>query len=682
MPCKYSTTFQINLEVDRLSDARIIQLDEETIGHIAAGEVVERPAQVVKELIENSIDAKSTMITINIQNGGFASIEIIDNGTGIHHEDLRVAFQRHATSKLQQHTDLEAIFSLGFRGEALASIGMVSEMELASRKEGAEGASIVMSYGTIGDIQPKGIPNGTTVIVRDLFSNTPARLAFQKRPQSEVAKIIDAVVGHALANPTIGFVLTSDDRTLLNIPRNEDGLDRLYDILGAQASEMVPLRTPAEDESIPGAEQWSGYISTPEITRGKGDEIHVLINGRPIASTPFLNSIRKGYKTRLMQGRHPIAVLYLHCLPSDVDVNVHPTKREVRLRNSWRILERLERAIAHTLLEIPTLPDASASLPGLDHINTQSKDPQNQQKTFVSSQPSLNQAAGISQSPTITNKPTPPAWVQSAGQQLNLRGDVSKQVESNPTTQRPLSTSPLTQTSLASSSEPLVAPPLSSKERDLHRYGSIADSISPQGEPVLLGNYNDLPAMEPLAQFAQSYILVQSENDLLLIDQHALHERIRYERIRYLDQDWEMQHRIVAQEIQLTARQQAYLEANLDTLKAIGFEFSNTSGSWSVLAYPMAISGEKFEEIFIDILNDLSEDATTIPTIEKLKDHIAFLQACRGAVKANEPLSLPEMRRLLEDMKRIQNPWACVHGRPTSLKLSIDALDHHFGRHG
>ncbi|MDA0842951.1 MAG: DNA mismatch repair endonuclease MutL [archaeon] len=675
-------TFQINLEVVHLSDARIIQLDEETIGHIAAGEVVERPAQVVKELLENSIDAKSSMITVNIQNGGFASIEIIDNGTGIHYEDLGVAFQRHATSKLQQHTDLEAIFSLGFRGEALASIGMVSEMELASRKEGAEGALITMSYGTVGDIQPKGMPNGTNVIVRDLFSNTPARLAFQKRPQSEIAKIIDAVVGHALANPTIGFVLNSDGRTLLNIPQNEDSQDRLYDILGAQASEMVPLVTPSEDEEIPGAERWSGYISTPEITRGKGDEIHVLINGRPIASTPFLNSIRKGYKTRLMQGRHPIAVLHLECLPSDVDVNVHPTKREVRLRNSWRILERLERAIAHTLLEIPTLPDASASLPGLDYITTLPKHRIEDNSKHSSSQHSLNQAAGIQISPTVVEKPAPPAWVQSAGQQLNLQGENSKQIESSQPIRRPISTSPLSQSTLAATDEKFVSPPLSSKERDLHRYGSTNDSISPQGEPVLATDLNELPAMEPLAQFAQSYILVQSENDLLLIDQHALHERIRYERIRYLDQDWEMQHRIVAKKLHLTARQEAHLEANLDTLKAIGFEFSHEGGVWSVLAYPMAISGERFDEMFIDILNDLSEDASTIPTIENLKDHIAFLQACRGAVKANEPLSLPEMRRLLEDMKRIPNPWACVHGRPTSLKLSIDALDHHFGRHG
>jgi DNA mismatch repair protein MutL len=292
-----------------MGNGRILQLDDDTIGHIAAGEVVERPAQVIKELLENSIDAQSTSVVVNIQNGGFSSIEVIDNGKGIHHDDLKIAFQRHATSKLQQQSDLEEIFSLGFRGEALASIGIVSEMELSSRREGSDGFSISMKYGDLGEVEQCGMPVGTNVSVRDLFSNTPARLAFQKRPQSEVAKIIDAVVGHALANPTIAFVLNSDGRTLLNIPKNEDDRDRLYDILGAQAAEMVELLSPPEDDSVPGFEKWKGYISTPETTRGKGDEIHILVNGRPIASTPFLNSIRKGYKTRLMQGRHPIAVL-------------------------------------------------------------------------------------------------------------------------------------------------------------------------------------------------------------------------------------------------------------------------------------------------------------------------------------------------------------------------------------
>ena len=657
-----------------MGNGRILQLDDDTIGHIAAGEVVERPAQVIKELLENSIDAESTSVVVNIQNGGFASIEVIDNGNGIHQDDLEIAFQRHATSKLQKQSDLEEIFSLGFRGEALASIGIVSEMELASRREGSDGYSISMKYGALGEIEQRGMPVGTSVSVRDLFSNTPARLAFQKRPQSEVAKIIDAVVGHALAHPTTAFVLNSDGRTLLNIPKNDDNRDRLYDILGAQAAEMVELLSPPEDESVPGFENWRGYISTPETTRGKGDEIHILVNGRPIASTPFLNSIRKGYKTRLMQGRHPIAVLYLECPPRDVDVNVHPTKREVRLRHSWRILERLERAIAYTLLAIPTLPDASASLPGLDYIAQQQKptpvtSPQHVQKEQTNSY-------------TAQDRPQPPAWVASAGLQLNLQGESTDEQEPVKKEPRPISTSPLAQSTLPTSEGRIVSPPLSSRERELHRYGTIKETISPQNEPPLPEVMNDLPHMEPLAQFAESYILVQSNDDLLLIDQHALHERIRYERIRYLDQDWEKQHRIVPQKVDLSARQQAFLEANIEALQDIGFEFSNQDQTWEIFAYPMAITGDNIEEVLIDILNDLSEDAHTIPTIEKMKDHVAFLQACRGAVKANEKLSLAEMRRLLDDMKNIPNPWACVHGRPTSLKLSIDALDHHFGRHG
>ena len=662
-----------------MTSRRIIQLDEETIGHISAGEVVERPAQVVKELIENSIDAHSTRISVHIQNGGFASIEVIDNGDGIFEDDIALAFNRHATSKLSQFEDLAKIFSLGFRGEALASIGIVSSMTLSSKRDGEDGATISMEYGQLGSVESKGMAKGTIVTVRDLFSNTPARLSFQKRPQTEVAKIIDAVVGHALAHEHISFQLESDGRTLLNIPKNEDKFDRLYDILGSQANEMVSLRTPQEDTHIPGNEQWTGFISTPEITRGKGDEIHILINNRPVAATPFLSSIRKGYKTRLMQGRHPIAVLNLTCPAEDVDVNVHPTKREVRLRHSWRILERLERAIAHTLLSTPTKPDATASLPGLEDLHLHDSSPS--VPSTPSTQSSVEKASGVANS--IPNASVqPPVWVQSAGVQLNLDGEQQEEPQEKKIQRRPISSSPLHQTTLVSEGEVPTAPPLSSRERELHRYSGRSPSSSPIDEPSPQQPINHMATMEPLAQFAESYILVQSDQDLLLIDQHALHERIRYERIRYMDQDWEQQHRIIPQSLSLTARQQEYLEANIEQLGELGFEFSTEENAWCIVAYPMVIDGKDIESFIHDVLNDLAEDSTSIPTIDSLKDQIAFMQACRGAVKANQELSLAEMKRLLEDMRHIPNPWACVHGRPTSLKLSVDALDHHFGRHG
>ena len=305
--------------------SRIKQLDDRTIGHIAAGEVVERPAQVVKELIENSIDAKSSRITIEIDRGGFDLIRITDDGTGIHEHDLPLSLDRHATSKLSNEEDLAAIGTLGFRGEALASIGMVSKLSISSRPRGTEGRSIVMDNGNKGKIEPAGIAEGTSIEVSHIFSNQPARLAFQRRPATETSKIVDVVVSHAICHPEVGFRLVSDEKTILEVPAVEEMEDRLYDVLGRQAGKMIPITAPKSDSDAPGDERWSGWISTPDITRGKGDEIHVLINGRPVAAQPFLQSIRRGYKTRLMQGRHPVAVLLLDLPNDEVDVNVHPT---------------------------------------------------------------------------------------------------------------------------------------------------------------------------------------------------------------------------------------------------------------------------------------------------------------------------------------------------------------------
>ena len=667
---------------------KIRQLDDATIGFIAAGEVVERPAQVVKELVENSLDAGATSITITVERGGFDRLSVEDNGSGIASEDLTLALDRHATSKLRTKEDLASIVSLGFRGEALASIGMVSKLQISSKPPGQTGATIVMEDGVKSTIQPIGMAEGTVISVEHLFQNTPARLAFQRRPETETARIVDVVVDHALAHPSCGFHLKTERRTLLNVPPTEDMMDRLYDIMGAQATDLVPLQQPPDDDEAPGTERWSGWISTPDITRGKGDDIHVLINQRPVAAGPFLQAIRRGYKTRLMQGRHPLAVVNLDCPPDEVDVNVHPTKREVRLRHSWRVLERLERAIAYTLEAIPTEPDATGGIPGLQGLSTQQH--VKSVETYLNPQPkhepthALASAAGMTTQPEASEPaplPQPPAWAVAAGKQLNLVGQTAE--ETAPVEkERPVSASPLGQSLLPGQGEQPVAAPLSSAERDLHRHAGLGKTCRPGEEGPLEGELNELPHMEPLAQFADSYILVQAEDELLLIDQHALHERVRYERLRHRGQAWEPQTRLAPLDLDLDARQSALVDAHHGRLNELGFHLSNDNGAWTMTASPQLLNGEEVRSFFLDLLQDLAGDGGPLETLEAKKDHIAFMNACRGAVKANEPLTLPEMRRLLDDMRRIPNPWACVHGRPTSLRISIDSLDHHFGRHG
>ena len=677
-----------------MNPRRIKQLDDATIGHIAAGEVVERPAQVIKELIENSLDAGATSITITVESGGFECMTVEDNGSGIEREDLPLALDRHATSKLSTKEDLASIASLGFRGEALASIGMVSKLTVSSQPAGAQGASVVMEDGVKSETVPEGMSDGTRISVEHLFANTPARLAFQRRPETETARIVDVVVNHALAHPECGFHLKSEARTLLNVPATGDMLDRLYDVMGAQATELVPLQQPAGDEEAPGQERWEGWISTPDITRGKGDDIHLLINRRPVAAGPFLQAIRRGYRTRLMQGRHPLAVLNLTCPPTEVDVNVHPTKREVRLRHSWRVLERLERAIAHTLEAVPTEPDATGGIPELQGfaarettakvesffaLETGNEPPQGE----TSPNHGLAFAAGLEAGETRQRSAAaaPPAWAVAAGKQLNLVGQEAEELERNTPT-RPVSASPLGQAVLPNLESEPIAQHLSSAERHLHRYAGASETQSPATETPLDGVLNDLPTMEPLAQFADSYILVQAEGELLLVDQHALHERVRYERLRNSGQAWEPQKRLAPLQLGLDARQSAVVDAQHERLKALGFHLEHQEGEWVLNASPQLLAGEEVKPFFLDLLQDLALDGGPLETIEAKKDHIAFMNACRGAVKANEPLSLAEMRRLLDDMRRIPNPWACVHGRPTSLRISLDSLDHHFGRHG
>ena len=667
---------------------KIRQLDEATIGFIAAGEVVERPAQVVKELVENSLDAGATSITITVEGGGFDRLSVEDNGSGIDRDDLPLALDRHATSKLRTKDDLASIVSLGFRGEALASIGMVSRLQISSKPAGEAGACIVMEDGVKSAIQPMGMGDGTLITVEHLFRNTPARLAFQRRPETETARIVDVVVDHALAHPGCAFHLRTEQRTLLNVPATDNMLDRLYDIMGAQATELVPLQQPPVDDDAPGAERWSGWISTPDITRGKGDDIHILINNRPVGAGPFLQAIRRGYKTRLMQGRHPLAVVNLDCPPDEVDVNVHPTKREVRLRHSWRVLERLERAIAYTLETVPTEPDATGGIPGLQGLATQqqveSVETYLNPPTDEGAANALASAAGME--PTVTEpapqpRVEPPAWAVAAGKQLNLVGQTAD--EPAPTVKdRPVSASPLGQTLLPGQEQRPMAAALSSAERDLHRHAGCGTTVRPGEEGPLEGEFNDLPHMEPLAQFADTYILVQAEDELLLIDQHALHERIRYERLRHRGQAWEPQTRLQPLELDLDARQSALVDAHHGRLNELGFHLNNTNGAWRLTASPQLLDGEEVRPFFLDLLQDLALDGGPLETLEGKKDHIAFMNACRGSVKANDPLTLPEMRRLLDDMRRIPNPWACVHGRPTALRISIDSLDHHFGRHG
>ena len=637
---------------------KIQKLDDNTISQIAAGEVVERPAQVVKELIENSIDAGSTNIIIEIENGGFDSIKITDNGDGINKEELNLSIERHATSKLVRIEDLNEIYTLGFRGEALSSIAAISNLKISSRQEDNDGYQLTISGGNIGNIEPCAMNKGTIVSVNDIFFNVPARLAFQRRPATESAKIVEITVEHAMAHPNVSFNLQNEGRLMLNVPPTNHLNDRLFDLLGLSATKLIELQSPPEDNDAPGDELWSGWISPPELSRGRNDDVHILVNNRVVTSQPFSEAIRRGYHTRLMVGRHPVAVLNLEIPADELDVNVHPTKREIRLKHSWRVLQRLERSIQYTLSKVPTQPEEKSKLTGISEISN--------------NEISKNISEAVK-----------PKWVESAGKQLSLDNEIINEINDFKKEKLQISTSPSAQQTLPYLDNEPISAPLSIEEKDLHRYSGKIKSISPIEEPKLSkSNVNELPEMTPLCQFANSYIVVQTGKELLLVDQHALHERIRFERLRYSKQSWLPQKRLEPLELSLNPIQSERLRSQKVKVEEIGFLIDEIDGVWYLKSQPAILSPEKILTFINDLIQDLGDEDRILNSVQNLKDHVAFMQSCRGAVKANQILSLPEMRRLLSDMRDIENPWACVHGRPTALKISIDELNKHFGRHG
>ena len=546
----------------------IQQLDELTIDQIAAGEVVERPAQVVKELVENSLDSGCNKIRIEIVNGGFSRISVIDDGHGIPEGELKLAIKRHATSKISSSEDLRTIVTKGFRGEALASIAAVSKMTLSSKVRGSEGFSITVDNGLIENVELIGIPPGTKVDVVNLFEKIPARLSFQRRPSTENAAIVDIAISLALSESKVGILVEIDDRVVLDCPPCDSMEDRLYDLFGSTSSKLIPLESSENDNNAPGKENWNGWISPPGISRSRSDDIHVIVNGRPVNSGPFLQSIRRGYHTRLMVGRHPIGVFSLNLPTEEVDVNVHPTKREVRLQHSWRVLERLERCIKYTLSKISTQPEFK-DLTILEGISIDENDGGDKEdlEEFIPSW------ARVSKKETIQTHFS------------SIRTSVDRETSTNNNSNSNFDN--FEQQTLPGLDSNPISQSLSSEERKLHRFSLGGESVSPVDEPLSeAAIIPDLPKMNVLSQFSDSYILAEGDGELFIVDQHALHERIRYERLRSSMVNWSPQELINPVDISLGARELSAARSNTERLLNLGIRFTESEGKIFVESVP------------------------------------------------------------------------------------------------
>lgn len=574
-------------------------LDNETIGKIAAGEVVERPASVVKELIENAIDALASRIAVSIELGGTRSIEVVDDGIGMHADDLALAVQRHATSKLSAFEDLDDLHTLGFRGEALPSIAAVSSIWMRSRPQDAvSAASIRGDFGLIEIARSESGAPGTVVQVRDLFENVPARRKFQRQPSTESGLIVRLVSAYAAAYPRIAFSLTVDERRSFSTTGSGNLLETATSVYGIEVGRAaLELIEPEPEARVPGVSV-SGWICAPTVSRSHRQQMIFFMNGRQIQSRTLMYALEEAYHTLLMVGRHPVTLVRIEVEPDRVDVNVHPTKAEVKFADERAVARAISRGAHATLTRIPRTeppririesstgdlaPYASSRLPTLEHQSFE-------QRVF-------------SQEPR---------------------------------------------------QQPVETPPVQ------------------QPKPAL-------PILRVLGQVAGTYIIAEGPEGLYLIDQHAAHERVVYE--RFLGQmaatGVERQPMLDPLVFDLSPEESAVIDQSLDELGQLGFELERFGpNSLLIRSVPAVAVGTDVQARLREILTELGEGGAGSSWL----DSVAVSVACHTSIRAGQSLSLPEMRELVEQLERTQQPRACGHGRPTMLRLTQDELERQFGR--
>ena len=584
-------------------------LPPEVASQIAAGEVVERPASVVKELVENALDVGATHITISVADAGKRLIEVSDDGSGIPAHELSLAVERHATSKLSETADLFRIATLGFRGEALASIGSVSRMSLTSRQVHTPvGWRLRVEAGSIGKLEQVGAPTGTLVQVEDLFFNVPARLKFLKQNTTERSQIDHLVMRYALAYPEVRFHLSHEDRLTLQTSGNGDRREVLAAMFGAEIARMM-LEIHFEDEDL----SINGYVSPTSITRSNRREITFFVNGRPVQEPALSTAVLKAYQTLLMVGRFPIAVILLAVPAEAVDVNVHPAKAEVRFRQPDRIFSGVQNAVRRGLL-------AHNPVPGLE------------------GQLRWNPTASWS----VPSRTLPAAW------------DWRRE-----------------------SGDPASTAAFGGQEPGS---GGVSPAHSTPSQPGLPGQRVQL--LRLVGQVANAYLVAEAPDGLYLVDQHAAHERVLFERfMNQRDQGFPAQALLQPASVELSPPAARLLDKQLSTLKGLGFQVESFGpNSYLVRAIPALLKDLDPVEALRVLVEDFEEDEMPL---QAETDARLIARVCkRAAVKAGQPLSPEEGRNLLMDLEACRSPRTCPHGRPTMIYLSVDLLERQFGRRG
>ena len=673
--------------------ATIHVLDETTINKIAAGEVVERPASVIKELIENSIDASATNIEIEIGDGGVEYMRITDNGIGMTEEDARLAILRHATSKIQQVEDLFDIASLGFRGEALASIASVSHFSLITRKADSDlGTRITVDGGTFTDCIPYGAAPGTTIEIRDLFYNTPARRKFLKTERTEASKIQDIVGKLALSNPHISFKLIVDDRVSIITPGNGNISDTVAALYGYKTKDDI-FTVAYESDSI----YIDGVVSKPTLLKSTRIWQTIIVNNRVISDKTIMKAIDNAYHALLPKNGHPLVVLNITVPAGMVDINVHPRKSEVKFSDDKIIFK----AVYHGILNALNNPlheryerESSSYMTGTaanisdDNGNTTDSSNSSINNSFSSDRTSLhgNSTYDSYRAPSAVHDEMQSAehiataidydkvfgGRRTKGYEV-LRDKTSQFVENLKTKGY---TPPAPKTTYEQSSfidESFDAVPkeyTSYTKEDIERFKSLSHDIREQDvEERTIQNSGFLP----MGQVASCYILAKKGDDLYIIDQHAAHERVRYDKLCKSSESIPMQSILVPQYNEATDDEMNLVEEERETLLDLGFDVElGGPTKIKLVGAPVDLVESKAFEILQYVFSYLHDHQQ--PTKAQLRHEMLAYASCRGAIKAGHNLNMYQMTTLIEDLFSTEKPYVCPHGRPTIIKFTPDEL--------
>ena len=610
-------------------------LNQETIDKIAAGEVVERPCSVVKELVENAIDAGSTAITVEIKEGGISFIRITDNGCGIERDQVAVAFYRHSTSKIRSAEDLLTVKSLGFRGEALSSISAVARVELITKTyDELTGTRYVIEGSKELSNEEIGAPDGTTFIVKDLFYNVPARRKFLKTAQTEGSYISDMVEKLALSHPDISFKFINNNQTKLHTSGNGNRKDIIYHIFGREiSSSLLEVKHECEYFKV------EGFIGKPVITRGNRNYENYFINGRYVKSNILSRAIEEAYKNFLMQHQYPFTVLYFTFF-SELDVNVHPTKMELRFDNNNEIYVELCDTIYAILSHKEMIPEVPVdSTPAPKKIVHEYKEPIPEpfEKRRINEVSAAESRSVYGQSVTSTVK--------------------------NHSATEPAAKAPETSTAY----EP--AHVVTGTQQTLGDYDKVFLTESAKKQFSIIG------------QLFKTYWLIEFEDKLYIIDQHAAHEKVLYEKTmaRLANKDFTSQRISPPIVMTLDARECEMLEKYRPQIEQFGYEVEHFGGKeYMISAIPDNLFNIDMKDLFIEMLDDFS-NATGRQTPDIITEKVASM-SCKAAVKGNDKLTLPEINKLIDDLLSLDNPYNCPHGRPTIISMSKYEIEKKFKR--